>query len=91
MGAIITELCFCKKTGLYVLVMTESTAQQGYGWNLTNESLDDKFEEGFHPTLVLHLPTNKSTLTVMTTDDQIIPFKPSAETIMSRIFKRRIF
>ena len=69
MGAIITELCYCKKTGLYVLVMTESTANQGYGWNLTNESYNDNFDEGFHPTLVLHHPTNNSILTVTTTDE----------------------
>lgn len=67
MGAIITGLCYCKKTGLYALVMTESTAQQAYGWDW--DSTQDFVAEGYHPTLVLHHPTNSSILTVMTTDE----------------------
>ena len=67
MGYIITGLCCSRTTGLCALVMTESTAQQGYGWGW-DRTLDFVAEE-YHPTLVLHNPTNSSILTVMTTDE----------------------
>jgi len=67
-GFIITGLCYSKKTGLYVLVMTESPEIQCYRWGLPNESYNDKFVQGYHPTLVLHHPTYVMILTVMTTD-----------------------
>lgn len=67
MGAIITGLCFCTKTGQYALVMTESTAQQAYEWDW--DSTQDFVANGYHPTLVLHHPPNDSILTVLTTDE----------------------
>ena len=67
-GLVITELCFSKRTGQYLLVMTKSTAHQMYGWDL-NSICSDKFDEGYHPTIILDHPTHNQILTVMTKDD----------------------
>ena len=65
-GLVITGLCFSKKTGQYLLVMTESPEHQIYGWDL---NYSEEFNEGYHPTIVLDHPTYNQILTVMTKNE----------------------
>ena len=64
-GLVITGLCCSKKTGEYLLVMTESTEHQWYQWDL---NYSDNIDESYHPTVVLDDPKcHRGVLTVMTT------------------------
>ena len=66
-GLVITGLCCSKKTGEYLLVMTESTEHQWYQWDL---NYSDNIDESYHPTVVLDDPKcHRGVLTVMTTND----------------------
>ena len=66
-GLNITELYYTKKTGLYYLVMTESTEGQYYQWGMNNDVFNAKVAAGYHPTLVLLHQTNDMILTIMPT------------------------
>jgi len=71
-GKAITGICYSTGLGQYFVVMTETPQGQDYEM-FDNETArdnweDEKYKEGFHPTIIFKDPTDK-TLVVMTTDE----------------------
>ena len=76
-GKAITGICYSTGLKQYFVVMTEMTAEQCYKWrgNSNKERIahskwmDEKHNEGFHPTIVFNDPTDDKILIVFTKDE----------------------
>ena len=73
-GKAITGICYSSGLKLYFVVMTASMGRQRSRWFDTTEgeAMDDweneKYDQGFHPTIIFKDPTDNKTLIVMTED-----------------------
>ena len=71
-GKAITRICYSTGLGQYFVVMTETPQGQTYEWcdNYTARKkwLNEKYNEGFHPTIIFKDPTDNQILCVMTKD-----------------------
>lgn len=72
-GRVITGICYSTGLGQYFVVMTATPQGQTYGWfnNRTARCnwVQEKYKEGFHPTIIFEDPTDNSILMVMTKDE----------------------
>lgn len=68
-GKIITGICYSTRKRLYLLVMTKSEEGQSYRWDWDNEYVNDRYDEGQHPTIFFKDPTDEKILLVTTTDN----------------------
>ena len=71
-GKHVTGLCYSTGLKLYFVVMTEKADGQYLYWfndgNARNNWMDEKWKEGFHPTIIFRDPNLNKTLVVMTAD-----------------------
>ena len=73
-GKAITGICYSSGLKRYFVVMTASMGRQRSRWFDTTEgeAMDDweneKYDQGFHPTIIFKDPTDNKTLIVMTED-----------------------
>ena len=76
-GKAITGICYSTGLEQYLVVMTKTPEGQTYRWFDTTETIamsdgeDDKFKQRFHPTIIFKNPTDNTTLSVMTNDENI--------------------
>ena len=74
-GKAITGICYASGLKLYFVVMTASIGEQCFMWFDTTEgkAMDDwkteKYDQGFHPTIIFKDPTDDKILIVMTKDE----------------------
>ena len=76
-GKGITGICYSTGLGQYFVVMTEMAEGQCYEWfentdqghGALDKWVTEKWNEGFHPTIFFHDPTDKKILCVMTKDE----------------------
>ncbi|KAJ7389074.1 hypothetical protein OS493_033936 [Desmophyllum pertusum] len=71
-GKVITGLCYSSGLGMYGVVMTGKPEGQCYHRSddaiARSKWMDEKFKEGYHPTIIFKDPTNRKILVVMTED-----------------------
>lgn len=71
-GKAVTGICYSTGLGQYFVVMTETPQGQTYEWcnNYTARKkwLNEKYNEGFHPTIIFKDPTDNQILCVVTED-----------------------
>ena len=71
----ITGICYASGLKLYFVVMTALRRAQCFKWFGTTKRRakrdweDEKYDQGFHPTIIFNDPTDKKTLIVMTKDE----------------------
>jgi len=72
-GYAITGICYSTGLGKYFVVMTKTPQGQAYKRFDNNTArgnwVQEKYKEGFHPTIIFKDPTDKKTLMVMTKDE----------------------
>ena len=82
-GKAITGICYSTGLRRYFVVMTVMPARQCYErHDITKEGrvaqiewVNDKHEEGFHPTIIFHDPTDDKILVVMATDKNRLDYE----------------
>lgn len=69
---VITGICYCTGLKQYFVVMTETGESQSYEWfdDGTDRKIwvNERYQQGYHPTIIFKDPTDNRTLVVMTTD-----------------------
>ena len=75
-GKVITGICYSTWLEQYLVVMTKMPQEQTYRWFKRFETTaamrdweDEKFKQGYHPTIIFKNPTDNKTLSVMTKDE----------------------
>ena len=72
-GKAITGICYSAGLEQYLVVMTKMPQGQIYKWFDTTAAMsdweDEKFKQGYHPTIIFKDPTDNKTLSVMTKDE----------------------
>ena len=83
-GRVITGICYSTGLKQYLLVMTKMPQEQTYRWFGNTERIarsdweQEKFKQGFHPTIIFKDPTGNETLSVMTKDENRSGYKRRA-------------
>ena len=86
----ITGICYSTGLKQYFVVMTKMAAGQCYRWHGNSKEeckarskwVDDKYQEGFHPTIVFNDPTDDKILIVMTEDKNRLDYYYALKLLM---------